>query len=194
MSQMRQKFCEIHGLMFHDDCDDHPEFESFTLGYKAATEAAKATSVAVGEIKPMTMSYVQAVPNHCDRITWRGSYYHLKEGAEAARQPAPALPVNEIAKKLNALDMAIAHSTNLTPHSKPRRLLAAIIHEVCSDAALAATAAPVLSDEQISKMARYLSDFSSDQCGVNKDDAWAIYGNDEIELVRAALAATRSQP
>jgi hypothetical protein len=23
------------------------------------------------------MNYVQEVPEHCDRITWRGSYYHL---------------------------------------------------------------------------------------------------------------------
>lgn len=57
---------------------------------QAATEAAKATGTA-GE--PMTMSYVQNVPDHCDRITWRGAYYHLKEGAEAARQPAPVVAV-----------------------------------------------------------------------------------------------------
>lgn len=99
--------------------------------------------------------------------------------AEAARQPAPALPVSELAKKLNALDMAIAHSTNLTPHSKPRRLLAAIIHEVCSDAALAATAAPVLSDEQI-------ADIAFDTMATVNMDA-----NPELlKFARAIIAAT----
>ena len=44
------------------------------------------------DLPPMQMTYVQAVPSHCDRITWRGAYYHLKEGAEAARQ-VPAVAV-----------------------------------------------------------------------------------------------------
>ncbi len=51
-----------------------------------------------------------------------------------------------------------------------------------------------LTEEQISKAARYLSDFSSDQCSVDKDDAWKIYGNDEIEVLRAALASAGVSP
>lgn len=37
---------------------------------------------------PTTDSYVQPVPDKCDRITWRGSYYHLP--LKASQQPAPA--------------------------------------------------------------------------------------------------------
>lgn len=33
---------------------------------------------------PVTTGYVQPVPDQCDRITWRGSYYHLP-----IEQPAP---------------------------------------------------------------------------------------------------------
>lgn len=46
-----------------------------------------------------------------------------------------------------------------------------------------------LTDAQISAVARYLSDFSSAQCGVDKDDAWKIYGSDEVAVLRDALAA-----
>ncbi len=39
--------------------------------------------------QPMTASYVQDVPDQCDRIIWRGAYYHLSEG----KQPGQARPV-----------------------------------------------------------------------------------------------------
>lgn len=50
-----------------------------------------------------------------------------------------------------------------------------------------AAANGALTDEHVSGIARYLSDFTSSQCNVDKDDAWKIYGDDEIERVRAAL-------
>lgn len=46
-----------------------------------------------------------------------------------------------------------------------------------------------ITEEQLVKAARYLSDFQCDQTGVNKDDAWNIYGSSDIELLRAALSA-----
>ena len=39
------------------------------------------------------------------------------------------------------------------------------------------------------RMARALSDRYADQCGVDRDDNWKIYGQDFIEDVRAMLAA-----
>jgi len=30
-------------------------------------------------VEPLTSTYVQPVPDKCDRITWRGRYYHLPE-------------------------------------------------------------------------------------------------------------------
>lgn len=60
-------------------------------------------------------------------------------------------------------------------------------------AKLAAAAAPnaalvAITEEQLVKAARYLSDFQCGQTGINKDDAWRIYGSSDIELLRAALA------
>lgn len=40
---------------------------------------------------PTTDSYVQPVPDKCDRITWRGSYYHLPLKAPQQPVPAPAV-------------------------------------------------------------------------------------------------------
>jgi hypothetical protein len=42
---------------------------------------------AAGEIEAMAMSYVHEIPDHCDRIVWRGRYYHLE-----SMQPVEAPP------------------------------------------------------------------------------------------------------
>lgn len=46
-----------------------------------------------------------------------------------------------------------------------------------------------VTDDQISKAARYLSDDTADVLNADKDDMWAIYGQDQIDLLRAALTA-----
>lgn len=46
-------------------------------------------------------------------------------------------------------------------------------------------------DEGISKAARVLSDRTADACGIDKDDNWAIYGNEFIADARAVLNAAR---
>ena len=46
-----------------------------------------------------------------------------------------------------------------------------------------------LTQTQLSKAARHLSDEAAIECGVDKDDAWKVYGKEEIEGLRAALAA-----
>lgn len=47
----------------------------------------------------------------------------------------------------------------------------------------------MFTEQQISKAARVLADRNAAICNVNKDDNWAIYGNDFIEDVRAIVAA-----
>ena len=37
---------------------------------------------------PVTDSYVQTVPDKCDRIVWRGRYSHLSVGQETTLQPS----------------------------------------------------------------------------------------------------------
>lgn len=47
----------------------------------------------------------------------------------------------------------------------------------------------VITNEQIEKAARYLCDKKSEELGVNKDDAWNMFGSYEAQDLRAALAA-----
>jgi hypothetical protein len=43
------------------------------------------------EFEPETTGYVQAVPDKCDRIVWRGRYYHLPlDATRAAPPPEPS--------------------------------------------------------------------------------------------------------
>ena len=158
--------------------------QGFYSLWQAATEAAKATGTA-GE--PMTMSYVQNVPDQCDRITWRGAYYHLKEGAEAARQPAPA--VNPEVLKEQA-------SVALIQRRKIQDLQKTVID---LRAALAATAAPVLSvirqailDYYDDLTARKHGGVAMDKAFNKIQDALDMCWQDEALIKRSA--ATRSQP
>jgi hypothetical protein len=62
-------------------------------------------------VEPLTSSYVQPVPDSCDRITWRNQYYHLPTFAEL---PAPAKqPLiserKELVKKLHLVADRIEH-------------------------------------------------------------------------------------
>jgi hypothetical protein len=38
------------------------------------------------QTEPCTNTYVQTVPDQCDRIVWRGRYYHLHDGADPVAQ------------------------------------------------------------------------------------------------------------
>ena len=51
---------------------------------EAAITAAREYLAAPEQSEPLTDGYVQRVPDKCDRIVWRNSYYHLP-----IRQPAP---------------------------------------------------------------------------------------------------------
>ena len=51
-------------------------------------EARSAIARAEAALAEEVRAYVQAVPDHCDRITWRGSYYNLPIPSKAtAPQP-----------------------------------------------------------------------------------------------------------
>jgi hypothetical protein len=49
-------------------------------------------------------------------------------------------------------------------------------------------------DTQVTAAARVLANRSADQCGVNRDDNWKVYGQDFIDDARAALEAARAAP
>lgn len=57
-------------------------------------------------------------------------------------------------------------------------------------------AAPVqqVSVPDVSAMARTLADRSADACNVNREDNWAIHGQDYIDDVTAMLAAAPAAP
>ena len=59
--------------------------EQLDLAFAQAHDAiARAEAALAEEVR----AYVQAVPDHCDRITWRGSYYNLPIPSKAtAPQP-----------------------------------------------------------------------------------------------------------
>ena len=46
-----------------------------------------------------TEGYVQPVPDKCDRITWRGRYYHLPLTEQAAPKAAPAPLSDDVVQK-----------------------------------------------------------------------------------------------
>ena len=46
---------------------------------------------------------------------------------------------------------------------------------------------------EVSAMARVLSDRSADACNIDRDDNWAMYGQEYIEDVQAMLAASTGQ-
>lgn len=59
------------------------QFPSSFDGLRAVAEAAVAADRAARS-EALTTTYVQPVPDHCDRITWRGSYFNLPITTPAA--------------------------------------------------------------------------------------------------------------
>lgn len=59
-------------------------------------------------------------------------------------------------------------------------------------AELAAIAeAPILTEAQISAGGRWMSDHSADECEINREDSWKVYGTHFTEEFRAAFAASQ---
>jgi hypothetical protein len=51
--------------------------------------ASRLQAIAARETgEPLSENYIQQVPDKCDRITWRGNYYHLP----ISQTPTPAAP------------------------------------------------------------------------------------------------------
>ena len=59
----------------HGGNADHSDRKK--LLYKAAELLRESVQSAIGEQEPLTTTFVQTVPDKCDRIVWRGRYYHL---------------------------------------------------------------------------------------------------------------------
>lgn len=138
------------------------------------------------EPQPLTTHVASAAPSG----VWVGTISsgdiegdEIDWDAEFDRKVVDALPQLRVPNQHYGLFMAPIDGmkcADLSAYAQVEVDDAAIAHQPPKEA---------LTDEQIIKVARYLSDFSSGQCGVDKDDAWKIYGDDEIALVRAALAA-----
>ena len=65
------------------------------------------------EPEPLTDSFAQTVPDKCDRVVWRGHYYHLKEGTE---KPAPSVPddfYNAVANLSVELEELVAETSGV---------------------------------------------------------------------------------
>ena len=60
-----------------NDCDAHAIVPDVGGAWHAAFQAGRASLAASAGSKPLTDSYVQIVPDKCDRIVWRNRYYHL---------------------------------------------------------------------------------------------------------------------
>lgn len=58
--------------------------------YRSCNDCATAIDALREELarqEPPTTGYVQTVPDKCDRIVWRGSYFHLPIAPQAAQAP-----------------------------------------------------------------------------------------------------------
>lgn len=76
--------CTMCGKKWADDEGGFVPHRDSTELESARVAIARAEAALAEEVR----AYVQAVPDHCDRITWRGSYYHLPIPSKAtAPQP-----------------------------------------------------------------------------------------------------------
>lgn len=63
--------------------------------------------------EPLTDSFVQQVPDKCDRIVWRGSYYHLPPAAQ--RQP---LTITDAQYDAAIRESGLAYLSNVSPKNR----------------------------------------------------------------------------
>ena len=84
-----------------------------------AWAAAKA-ALAAPTAEPTT-SYVQPVPDKCDRITWRGEYYHLPLAAPAQQVVEPPQMMGNLEIEL----IAFNHPIQISGWSFVRAIIAA---------------------------------------------------------------------
>ena len=84
-----KRYCEFyfdHAQTFVEIADDYGAYVRYD-DY-AALEAEHAELLAAQDRAALTGAapgcFVQPVPSHCDRITWRGQYYHLPITTPAA--------------------------------------------------------------------------------------------------------------
>lgn len=59
------------------DCDEKAIVPDVGGAWHAAFQAGRASLAASAGSEPVTDSFVQMVPDKCDRIVWRNHYYRL---------------------------------------------------------------------------------------------------------------------
>ena len=74
-----------------------PSMRQYTFGMLTLHCFARALLARYGQpvaqTEPCTNTYVQTVPDQCDRIVWRGRYYHLHDGTDPVAQEPMAYAV-----------------------------------------------------------------------------------------------------
>ena len=69
---------------------DEEELKDYARTAIQADRARRAAQAPAASAEPLTETYVQTVPDKCDRIVWRGSYYHLPLRA-VAQEPVASI-------------------------------------------------------------------------------------------------------
>lgn len=82
--QMQMAAISTAAMGFWEVGDDiHPDYDTPALR-DVAELYSKYYSLRTNSL---TEGYIQLVPDHCDRITWCGSYYHLPLSSNTTQQP-----------------------------------------------------------------------------------------------------------
>ena len=116
-------------------------------------------------------------PNKCCRESFM-------EGYRASRQVA--IPTWQERQPEHARQIGSAASQVAYMEAEIRDLRAALSRQVA--------ASTVLTDERISAGARWLSNHQADECGVDRDDNWKVYGGQIIEEFRQACEVAFGSP
>lgn len=82
--------CMIRGEMDYSEAGDYYYTRQQMRDYARAALSATGKQQ-VGEV--LTDTYVQTVPGNCDRIVWRGNYYHLPINQAGEVQAKEVQPV-----------------------------------------------------------------------------------------------------
>ena len=126
---------------------------------------------------------IQAAPTGENAELLNRCYVALGERQDKSAPAGYVMVPVEPSEKM--LDILYHNSPGLSDH-----LLVAIWAELLA-AASPAPAQPAVVMPDVSAMAKVLSDRAADACNINRDDNWAMYGQEYIDDVQAMLEVAR---
>ena len=92
--------------------EDDGYYKSLADEWWTAFKAGRASLAASAGSEPLTDSYVQMVPDKCDRIVWRNHYYHLP--LNSATHPSPPEGMVAVPKEFIRAFSDTAHNYQLS--------------------------------------------------------------------------------